>query len=769
MLHDCEYIWSYHPKLSSGLFLCPAAAWNVEEEPISLEIGKFNGLMKLFHTDLVFTDPPTIAQLQSLFAFLVSRLSSGSGSNVSVAKIVESLTRVLLKVEQKSQLFAFALVTLRQLTLKYPTHGFLKTSFAACLIRSSNLPITFARHHLMHISEEDAGMIIDFLDNPNFSDYLKCLVVSVVLPSARLTDLEVYGCARHIILPDPLVIISNHECFDDDEFLYASAVIQQAHALVRKIGEGNSSLPLARFIVMQDFVTRDYLSPACLCRSLTVHARHPSTLRYSIGFWNALDSECGVEIIRELILTNASPSYATMMKSLGHHVVMVLEKHRKSFSPNFINVYSVMGGSLTDALGTISNLLDATGEAHISWAYSLLLRISLESISDVAVLILEHFHGILRHFAKIIEYGVINVQMKSVLLNKMVVNTLSLFYKLFNRFKITTISNQFARDTISVLNWIVFVPIVDGSYMAFDLLDLYEAIEETIRSHDSRFRESIEKTISWSDAIGSAIAGTIAGVSEQVFYRLFSILIDSSLPTVFEILQNLCFSVLQQSGIPAVFNDVFFDGYISHDDNELRTHRFEVFCVLLTAVCEKSSTFCSAFMQTSAFYKICDVALEFFRSGKLKDSLRLVDIFLQLFDQFCSQGDLQLPEFDLTPLFAAVRSLSGRAVDALLRLSLQLIAKCQHAKIPYGINLSMIAATPCNPALFKTFTDELKRRFECPETPDPVPMPVPGGDRPVHTFPWKMTAVRTIPGTNLRVTLAPQVLSPTQVITVEVD
>ena len=756
--------------MSGELFLCPCDAWEVESESVSVEIGRFNGLLRLLHIDIAFDTPPSVAQVQRLMVVVVAKLKSGSESVFTVSEIVSNLVRVLVRVDPRSQICAFVLVCLRELVRKYPSLGVLKQAYAACLILTSELPLSFCRHHLVYITEEDAAMVIKYLGSSLYCESLKCLVVSVVIPSARFHTKEYVGGPRDHLFPDPMVMIENDDYFRDEEFLYTAFVVQQAHSIVQFVGSQNPPASLKLFVFLQNFITRDYMSLACLCRALSVHATQPSTVCSAIGFWKYLDSKCGAEMIREMVVTNTSPSYGKMMQILRHHVILVLNKYKDSFSETFINVYSVMGMNLAEAIGTVPKLLDATGEAHVCWAYSLLLRISLERISDANIPILEHFHGILHHFVKVIEYGVINVQLRSVLSNQMVVNTLTLFYQIFNRFKIQTLSGQFMRDTITVLNWLVFVPIVEGSYLAFDLLSLYEAIAETVTSHASLFRRSVEKTISLGDAIGSALVSTLTGVNLDVFAKLAIILIDTSMSSAYEILHNLSLSVVNQSGIATVFNDIFFDCLFSRDEPELRNHRFESYCLIITSLCQKCPQFVAAFMQTTAFYKLCDLARDFFRAGKLKDSLRLVDIFLPLFDQFYSQGILQLPEFDLTPVFASARSLSSPAVDALLRLSLQLISKCEHKELPYGINLAALAAMPCTPELFQNFANELHDRFGCP-----VPAELPSKPSPVdpqhrRAFPWSRTTPRQFPISSLlSVSLSPQTLSPTQIITVEVD
>jgi hypothetical protein len=644
-------------------------------------VSEFNDAVKCLPIDLKFENPPSFSSFQRCLTELVALLKRDQ--IIACEIIMNSLLAIVAAVPLDSSFFALSHLCIRRLYRAFPSVGVVAKSLAVYEVLSSGLPIVYVRSQLLSITADSAVVLIRLLSDPSSDPMARCLAVAACVPSFCLLDqISIPDATPPLLLPDPLVLLSHHRRFASGDFVHAIRLLQSAHSLVRSFASVPTFSQLCR---VQDIITASHISRASLCLSVCCFASSAETMPCAVRFLRALDTSCGAELLRELILANTSVSYGRLMRNFGSLISSILDEYR--LAPAFVPVYSVFGVFFEPALDTVKAQLEAPRASYLAWAHSMLLRLSFEPVFRFADFIITHFNLIKAHVVRIIRETVIDANLSSPISNQLSLNVLCLFYETVERLALRALSPQFLRDTVTVLNFLMFVPVLDRSAIILDVRRLYDVLARIVVAHSRLFANFVNKFASYGEPLGCAIIGSLVKIDVLIIGRLLKITLDSSLSAVFQIALNMCRPAAEVPGFASMFSDLFLDFLVRDAEPKFRNRYLASYFSIGAELVGWSSLFANEFVQTVAFPRIVDLVDELcdeFRGNLPHSDLVFLDAILFFSARLYQKADRVLPRLHLNTLFGLIHQLPEDSAKSLVNLALAVGR--QHGAFPYVVD-----------------------------------------------------------------------------------
>jgi hypothetical protein len=348
---------------------------------------------------------------------------------------------------------------------------------------------------------------------------------------------------------------------------------------------------------LQDFFAADFISIGAFCRSITAHGSRRSTVPTALNFFESLNCKCGAELLRQIILLNTSETFCHMLKLFHPLIFSIIGSHNSFFAESFLNACWPFTRILSEALESIKGV-QGSRLSFLQTACSLIIRISFEPLETLSTLILEHFLFIQDQIRKISRYAAIDTQLMSPLNTAFCLGVIALLYEQIERFGIQTFSPHFVYDTISILNFMAYVPVRKKSFVFFAAHRAYNAVWQIITMHRAVFRLG---GIFWlaCDVIGCGVMGTMISLSLKVVSVIVKSLLESSARFAFLVNLRMCLRHLKRSGFVRMISDIFFELIVL--EGGLRIHRITTYVLLLAELFHASVDFANSFLNAPAY------------------------------------------------------------------------------------------------------------------------------------------------------------------------
>jgi hypothetical protein len=301
--------------------------------------------------------------------------------------------------------------------------------------------------------------------------------------------------------------------------------------------------------------------------------------------------------------------------------------------------------------------------------------------------LIAHFHLLKAHFVRILRETVLDANLSSPVSNQLSLNVLRLFYETVDRIALRALSPQFLRDTITVLNFLIFVPVVDRSAVLLDVHRLYEVLARIVVAHGRLFANLLTKFASYGDAVGCAIVGSLVKIGLPIVGRLVKITLDSALPSVFQIALNMCVLAVDVPGFALTLSDLFLDICVRDEGPTVRNRCLVSYFRAVAELAGQSSLFVNEFVRTVGFPKIVDVVDEFcddFRGNSPDGKLVLLDAVLFFSERLYQRADGPLPPLHLDVFFGLANQFPVDSVESLVNLAHAVGRK--NGAFPYVVN-----------------------------------------------------------------------------------
>ncbi|KAK8841400.1 hypothetical protein M9Y10_027017 [Tritrichomonas musculus] len=602
-------------NLNFSQFFNPPNAWDslistTQDDPIQ----KFNEL----NLNTKFDYTLNSNSLNQFFMELIFHIKEGNA--LKIDNLVFGFMPILLDMSgkndfQDSSFFQISKVMFDSIYKRNKKYSSILKIVSLYDIFCSNLPISISLGHLFHIQEKQAKLIHKYLYDGNTNSLaVKCLAISLALPSARFNELHPdyssycdmlnsidYKKVRYF--PDPYVILKKSNYFTYADLIYACFVVQYSNSFIFSLGldrhnyfkNSNNNensfigLDLMKCNIFQLLITNSELTLGSLCHAIYILTTQPSTLDIFHHFFCALDNCCGIELLKELILLNTTLSFKKLMKSPNNNIFFNIFKQIDSensknnanshptINKHFLNIVKPFHPDIKNLSEVISDLVEMARVDEdkqkilpfLGVFHSVLLWFLINEPSNTYQFFIEHYNGITFVIHTFFEMLTLQPQFDKFEVTHLIACTIRLIYKFITRYQIKSLSSNFISETFECVYYLIHLPIEFVSFLLFEIQEVHEEIKIFVANHEKILNSyMVELMPSFLLPAASVITSYFDHqelIDPSIMISIVKYSIFSFVPQIFNAARNSISTFCERSSSSAIstFSKKLFDLYFT--------------------------------------------------------------------------------------------------------------------------------------------------------------------------------------------------------------